>query len=472
MGLLEFLGKTAATPSPKLVKPKVLIGVAAFQGIVPEAQENFFRFAYRCGRDYPDYDFFVKFLIKREQFRARNNVVDMAIVNDCEYLLMLDDDMIVPPDLFGRLVAHGKDVVGCLYYQRGGAYHPVIMKQTSKKDGLKGIQFIQHFDRMITSPGLYKLDGVIGGGCMLFKTDVFRKIPQPYFWIDGIVGTDVHVCNQLRGAGIDIWVDTSIELGHVGEPQVVTSRTIPKYSRTVGEINEQLWGDLREYFCLTDDQLESEIVRASNGDARLKMWQQSPRETWEQVRAFYQEGGDWHVKGLAAFNLEYDQARDWAINDLSRLVKPDSRIIDYGAGIGYCTIPLAQRSNMRVVAVDLAGSPTMDFLKWRIKKHGLDHLVETQEFGQLTPQDLREPADGILLISVLDHLWAPYETLEWVNRNVRTGGFILCDTWRNMKDDNEPQHLIRYDPHRILHDFRRMGWRDVPENPFLFLKEK
>lgn len=76
------------------------------------------------------------------------------------------------------------------------------------------------------------------------------------------------------------------------------------------------------------------------------------------------------------------------------------------------------------------------------------------------------------MISVFDHLWDPYGTLEWLGRNVRKAGFLLCDTWRNMKDDEQPQHLVKYDPHRIIHDFRRMGWRDVPENPFLFLKEK
>jgi hypothetical protein len=80
-------------------------------------------------------------------------------------------------------------------------------------------------------------------------------------------------------------------------------------------------------------------------------------------------------------------------------------------------------------------------------------------------------ADGCLLISVIDHLPDPWGALKWISDPVKPGGFLLCDTWRQIKMADEPQHLCRFDPHTFVKDLRRFGWRDVPENPFLFLKE-
>ena len=469
MSLFSAWSSKKLKPIDPTDKPKVLIGVAGFHGVVPRAQENFFELAFHCGRRCPDYDFLLKIVIKREQFRARNSLVDLAIMNGCEYLLMLDDDMIVPPNLFERMAAHDKDVLGALYFQRGGAYHPVLMKRYLKTDGLVGVDFLHHFDPMIVKRGLYKLDGVIGGGCMLFKVDVFRKIPQPYFWIDGIVGTDVHICQQLQTAGVDLWVDTSIELGHVGEEKIVGSGTIPQYSRVLGQINEELWEDLRAYLTLDNDQLESAVMGAAAGQARKLKWEQEPRETWEQVRKFYQDFGTWHVLNLGRYNLTYDRARDWVINEMGVVAKPGQHIVDFGAGLGYCTLPMI-RAGYRVTAIDLASTPTLDFLRWRLKEKGLE--AEVLEFEDPVPPNLSTPADGLVMISVFDHLWDPHGVLDWADRNVRKGGWMLCDTFYNLKSEDEPQHLIKYNPHRIMHEVRKRGWVNTPENPLLFVKEK
>ena len=475
---MSFLGTLLKRPTAETVvfdvpvkRPKVLIGVAGFLGVVPQCQENFFGFAYRCGRDHPEYDFLLKIIIKKEQFRARNNLVDLALVNDCDYLLMLDDDMDIPPDLFGKLSRHDKDVTGALYYQRGGAYHPVIMKQVSKKVRLKGIDFIHHFDAMITKPGLYELDGIIGGGCMLFKTDVFRKLQQPYFWIDGIVGTDVHICNQLREAGVKIHVDTSIELGHLGEPPLITSRNIPTYNQEIGKVNEAFWEDLKSYFCMNDIEMEQAVTLACAGNAREVEWNREPRDTWEQVRKYYQQGDKWHVLNLAAYNLKHDEARAWVINNMKRVVPAGGSVVDLGCGNGYVSLPLAQRDGLQVTAMDLTGVPTLDFVQDRIKKHDLVGRMTTKEFDTPVPSDLDTPVDAILMISMFDHLWDAHGMMAWAAHNLKPGGYLVCDSWRTLKKETEPQHLLKFDPHTIERQFRKLGLTLMPEHPFLFKKE-
>jgi 2-polyprenyl-3-methyl-5-hydroxy-6-metoxy-1,4-benzoquinol methylase len=293
---------------------------------------------------------------------------------------------------------------------------------------------------------------------------------QPYFWVDGIVGTDVSICTRLREAGIQPYADTSIELGHLGDKEVITSRTVPKYSQKLGAVNEQLWEDLKQYYLADDDELSSRMIRSSQGSIREDMWGERG-EDWESIRAYYTANAEWQVLNLAHFNLEFDQARDWALNELDRACPPGSTIIDYGAGLGYCSVPLAQ-AGYDVHALDLAGAPTLRFLEHRIKVHGLQDSLTVHRFSSELPPALPDlVADGCLLISVIDHLPDPYGALQWITDHLKPGGFLLCDTWRQLKKADEPQHLVRFDPHRITRDIRRMGFREVPENPFLFLKE-
>ena len=64
---------------------------------------------------------------------ARNQIVKKAIEdNECEYVLMLDDDMTFPPDTYFRLKEHNKDIIGVLAYKRRGDYSPCVY---TKRDG-------------------------------------------------------------------------------------------------------------------------------------------------------------------------------------------------------------------------------------------------------------------------------------------------------------------------------------------------
>lgn len=465
--------KDNGTPVLPTRRPRMMIGVAAFAGVLPQAQENFFALAYRLGRDMPEWDVFPKILTKREQFRARNNIFDLALINDVDWLLMLDDDMMLPPKLVQRLMAHNKDICGALYFQRGGAYHPVIMRQYEEKDGLRGVDFIRHFDPMLVSRGLYQLKGgVIGGGCMLIRKNVIQRFQQPVFWVDGIVGTDVHFCTKAQEQGYEVWVDTSIELGHVpNEGEVITSRTIPHYARSLALLNEQLWEDLRTYYQCDDLQLEQMITKATSKQYRKDRWVAEPRDTWEQVKKYYTDDGDDHILNVSGFNLKYDQVRDWAINDASKILTKGAKVIDLGCGPGYTSFAMAEQG-YHVTAYDLEGCKTLEFLRWRKEQHNAQTLTVTAFPGPSPEDDTPDVGDidMVMIISVIDHAWEPYELVKWAHRQLKVGGYVLCDSWRSIANDEEPQHLIRFEAASFARWMEAHGWEVVPENGFLFRK--
>ncbi len=197
-------------------KPKILIGVPVFADMPVESFISFTRWFYHLGRRMTEYTFDLYVIPRRSQGRAKNAILLQARTGDYSHVLVLDDDMMpdVDIDWLRVLLAHDKDVIGALYFQRGGGYRPVVMKfVTRKEEGGKivGADFLKVSE---LEDGLQQVD-VIGGGCHLIKTSVLNKIIEPYYYEDGFVGQDCYFCRKLWEAGIKVYLDSSLYLGHV-----------------------------------------------------------------------------------------------------------------------------------------------------------------------------------------------------------------------------------------------------------------
>lgn len=457
-------------------RPRVLIGIPSFGGIVVESQESYMGMCYRAGRDAVDFDFSMNIGYRQEQFRGRNRLVHDALGAGCSHILMLDDDMIVPNDLIPRLLAHDKDVIGALYYQRGGQYHPVIMEHIVA-DGMHDWQFIRHTDeRITTNRGLHEVD-VIGGACMLFKTDVFNKLTPPYFApelsTDGAsLGTDISVCNRLRNAGFQIYCDTTIELGHVGDNRnIITSRTIPHSARTMSKINDELERDLMDYLGMTKEQLHLSMIESCQREQRIENWGQ--RETWDEIRDYYETNDTWHILNLAYWNLtKNDTFKEWAFTVAPQLLDKHSVVMDYGAGLGHVGVGLAKMIDCNVVSIDFENSSTLKFVEWRRNQHDLKKIIVSRLRNEFITNThfLGPQCDGVFMISVMDHLTKPYETIQWIAQQMKPGAFLVCEYAVWSDPDEEPQHLNRYDIQTFDNWMHEQGFSTSPEHHWLFFK--
>lgn len=453
-------------------KKKILLGVPAFDGIVTEAQESFLNMVYYTAKNMPDYDLAIHIGYKREQFRARNNIVEAGISNDVDYILMLDDDMLVPANLIKRLIGHDVDVVGATYYQRGGAYHPVIMMRDEPDEpGAYSAHFIHHTHPWLTTDrGMHQAD-VIGGGCMMFKAEVFKKIIPPYFESERRLGTDLAICGRLKDEGVEIWVDTTVELGHVGEKQVITSRTIPMAEQALAKASDDLYKDVREYLSMHDEELLSAMEIACTKKARQDAWGKRNNKDDEAVQGYYREHPQWHILNLCQYAIsKTDQFKEWALTVGRALIPKGGYVLDYGAGLGHTCIPLAQRSAFNVFSMDIAGSATEEFVKWRKAKHGLENLHIISQAAPYPEGSLFKKLDGAVMISVMDHLTHPYETVEWIASQLKSGAFFLCE-YHLGSDDSEPQHLDRYELATFRQFLVGLGLSVSPEHNWLFFKD-
>lgn len=140
----------------------------------------------------------------------RNTVVRHAQENNSTHILWLDSDMVVPPNIFDRLLAHNLPIVGCNYSRR----HE---KQAGKSVGMPIVG-----DVIVSGDAALRAYAVVGFGALLTEMSIFDKMDKPYFaepcYKDVAVGEDVYFCSNARDKGYTLWVDEELskEIGHIG----------------------------------------------------------------------------------------------------------------------------------------------------------------------------------------------------------------------------------------------------------------
>lgn len=167
---------------------------------------------------------------------ARNNLARQAIKAEADYVLWLDSDMVFSPDLLQRMLKvcqeNDIDFLTGLAFRRKPPYTPCLFDKLEKID--KGASYTA----LVSVPdGRFKVGGC-GFAGVLMSTDVLLSVMAKF---DGQMfepmkgfGEDVAFCWRARQCGYDIWCDSDIELGHVGNC-IVTRRFFDAYNE--GNIN-------------------------------------------------------------------------------------------------------------------------------------------------------------------------------------------------------------------------------------------
>ena len=143
----------------------------------------------------------------------RNLIIDDAIAADATHILFIDDDMAFPANSLMRLLAHDKDVVSGLYYNRVYPHPPLLFSWVDKSLSTKR-RYLQDNEH-----GLIKVDAC-GFGFLLVKTHIFQYMAKPYVRIGEIQqdkkNEDIGFCDRVRQAGFDIFCDLDVVCGHMG----------------------------------------------------------------------------------------------------------------------------------------------------------------------------------------------------------------------------------------------------------------
>lgn len=209
--------KLSRTPD-EMRRLKILIAVPTYENIYPDTFKSIFDL------DPAGHILAFEFVRGYDCATARNNIVDLGRAIEADYILMVDNDVVLPKETIRYLTEELVDV--CLGYYPHRSFDPVF-------DGRSSVCKLGEFNylKQFTSEELKELKEndihriqVHGGGmgCGLIKTSLFDKLDYPWFrWVNypdevhGVLSEDLYFCEQCGLRKIPIWVDTRISCGHL-----------------------------------------------------------------------------------------------------------------------------------------------------------------------------------------------------------------------------------------------------------------
>lgn len=160
------------------------------------------------------------FLESMEIGEARNTAIEeFKKMSNIEYIVFLDDDVIVPENalirLYRSMIVNNYDILAAMYYMKSPIKVPVGFKYNN------GVLTNINIDEQLKNEPL-DVD-VVGMGCTLIRKSAFDKLSFPYFKtvenLEGIKTTnsteDVYFCNKAKESGLKIGIHPGIRCGHI-----------------------------------------------------------------------------------------------------------------------------------------------------------------------------------------------------------------------------------------------------------------
>jgi len=167
---------------------------------------------------------------------ARNRIVQHALESESDYVFFIDADMIFPSDSLIRLFKHNLDIVNALAFRRTSPHYPTIFEWNENE---------KCYETMMYTKGLLEVDAS-GMACILIKTEVFRKMKQPwYYYRDNQFSSDITFCENARKEGFKIMIDTDLKIGHLGDEKVIDETYY--FQHLCPEAKEQWNSGMRDY---------------------------------------------------------------------------------------------------------------------------------------------------------------------------------------------------------------------------------
>lgn len=177
-------------------------------------------------------------------FRGRmvtthNKLRERALKGGYDYLFVLDCDMLPPPDIIERLMAHDKDVVSGVYKLDMGSQGIVNCCWKERSEFKNGVFHPRWLEDNELNKGLVEWLGGIPTGCLLLKREVLEDtVFRHAGWLQDSV-----FFYDIRNAGYKIYVDTDIMLEHkYGSWDDVRDKDIAELKSIRGDrFNEKLY---------------------------------------------------------------------------------------------------------------------------------------------------------------------------------------------------------------------------------------
>lgn len=249
-------GNLSELPEKRPRSLKVVVGIPLMGGTPPASyHDRLLMFKYLGHREEHDFQLGISphyafslnctgdILVQYARERFAESVIEM----DADYLFMIDDDMLAPPDLFYRLAENDKDICAALAFTRNPDHKPVIYDVIEGRDPVtKKEYYVNKFAMNYPRDSLVQCDAV-GFGAVLIKRKVIDAMAAPRFMGLSGCGEDITFCHKAKKLGFEVWMDTRVKLGHLGAPTVITEEYSDAWLKLNSEQRAKIYGQYTRY---------------------------------------------------------------------------------------------------------------------------------------------------------------------------------------------------------------------------------
>ena len=205
---------------------RILIAVPTFENIYPDTYQSIWDLD--KGGHTVDFSFARGY----DCATARNRIADKAMKGGYDYVLMVDNDVVLPKTVLVDMLDEPVDV--CLGYyahrNENNLYTGRVSACRLKDD--RGMEYYNYpleseytaaEMQAMREAGTKKIQIHGGGmGCALIRTEVFRRLRYPWYdWVNyadgnrGMLSEDLYFCEQCKHAGIKVYTDARAGSGHI-----------------------------------------------------------------------------------------------------------------------------------------------------------------------------------------------------------------------------------------------------------------
>lgn len=324
---------------------------------------------------------------------SRNNVVDAAKQQNCDYLFFIDSDVLIEQGQLERLLSYEKDAITGVYYQKMPPYVP-LPRRLVAESLYTPIEF--------EGNDIVEIDGT-GMGCFLIKMDIFDKIHYPWFefkyhkkdgkW--GQLSEDLYLCQKIQSIGTKIYCDPTVECTHIG------MSLTPEFSHIYREFRKDskkerdiTIAELSEFTCISQQDIynkwniATELI-AKEYNEYMSQDHHNPKDFYKINKNYIFDLTNWHMHKRRGFDTDL-------VTSIKHNHHFTKKVLDFGSGCGQNAIEIAKEGYD--VAITDYDSYTSQFARFRIKKRGLNIKFYDIE------KPINDKFDIILAFDVIEHI--------------------------------------------------------------------
>ena len=208
---------------------KCMIGVNTLTSVEQPVYANHCQFWYHLGKNFPPPHGFALNSPRRMSIdRMRNMTAKIALEWEADYLMFIDDDIVIPIDSFPKMLAHDKDIVAGWTIIRGHPFFNMFFRFIDKEE--KKLKQCQHWEQNEIVNNCIDVDAV-GFSCALIKTSLLKKVPPPWFVTGPYNTEDIYFCIKAKEfvPNVSIVVDLSIKTAHALGTEYIDPDNLENY---------------------------------------------------------------------------------------------------------------------------------------------------------------------------------------------------------------------------------------------------